>query len=240
MSSEERIVGECRECGGAVLKPKGQPGPASKYCSQRCKSAWHAAHGKGLARIESNRERRASASLSAPDKECKRCGKTTPRHRQTLLPREFCSKSCANRYTRQKRQKESPRCSVEGCDRPSHSRGMCGSHYSRWWNDRNPRRKQLLRQGYGDRLESRIVDEIPREEVFARDNWTCHLCGREIPRDAKWPDILSGQVDHIVPPARGGDHSWANVAAAHFGCNAGKRDRLLVAHPPRSVIDSLV
>lgn len=96
-----------------------------------------------------------------------------------------------------------------------------------------------MRQGYDDRLESKIVDEIPREEVFARNNWTCHLCGGAIPHDAKWPDVLSGQVDHIVPLAKGGDHSWANVAAAHFGCNAGKRDRLVFTYVPRSVVDSL-
>lgn len=230
---------KCVNCGVLVVKSPGKPGPISKYCSQRCKSAWHAAHGKGRARIESSRERRASAALSVPDRECKRCGETTPRNKKTLLPREFCSKACADYYTSRKRAESQPPCIVDGCDRPRQGRDMCSSHYSRWWNDRNPRRKQLLRQDYGDRLESRVVDEIPREEVFARDNWTCHLCGGAIPHDAKWPDVLSGQVDHIVPLAKGGDHSWSNVAAAHFGCNAGKRDRLVFTHAPRSVVDSL-
>lgn len=29
-------------------------------------------------------------------------------------------------------------CSIDGCDKPSRSRGMCNTHYWHWWKDADP------------------------------------------------------------------------------------------------------
>jgi 5-methylcytosine-specific restriction endonuclease McrA len=48
--------------------------------------------------------------------------------------------------------------------------------------------------------------------VFDRDGWRCHLCGRKVkPTEAS--------IDHLIPIADGGPHSYANVATAHLSCN---------------------
>jgi 5-methylcytosine-specific restriction endonuclease McrA len=31
-------------------------------------------------------------------------------------------------------------------------------------------------------------------------------------------------VDHIIPLAKGGTHTWDNVQLAHWSCNSDKRD----------------
>lgn len=49
--------------------------------------------------------------------------------------------------------------------------------------------------------------------VALRDNWRCHLCGSEVSK-TNW------SLDHLVPVSRGGLHTYANVALAHFKCNA--------------------
>jgi 5-methylcytosine-specific restriction endonuclease McrA len=36
---------------------------------------------------------------------------------------------------------------------------------------------------------------------------------------------MSATIDHIKPLSKGGEHSYANTALAHYGCNARKRDR---------------
>jgi 5-methylcytosine-specific restriction endonuclease McrA len=45
----------------------------------------------------------------------------------------------------------------------------------------------------------------------------CHICGKPF-TDPSDPAVL----DHVRPRAYGGDHSPANLAAAHRSCNARK------------------
>jgi len=68
-----------------------------------------------------------------------------------------------------------------------------------------------------------VVELVDPQKVFERDRWRCHLCRKVIPRRLFYPDRRSASVDHIVPLAEGGEHSYRNVAAAHLGCNLDKR-----------------
>ena len=54
----------------------------------------------------------------------------------------------------------------------------------------------------------------------------CHICGNPIDYTLRWPDPKSFVVDHIIPIARGGPHTFENTAAAHADCNSKKRARL--------------
>ena len=56
---------------------------------------------------------------------------------------------------------------------------------------------------------------MKRDEVFARDHFTCVYCGRGS------PDVELS-VDHVEPRMRGGDHSEGNLVTACVGCNAAK------------------
>jgi 5-methylcytosine-specific restriction endonuclease McrA len=71
-----------------------------------------------------------------------------------------------------------------------------------------------------------FVEQVSRHEIFERDEWTCMLCAEPIARDEVAPHPLSPSIDHVVPLAKGGTHEPRNVQAAHFLCNALKRDRL--------------
>jgi 5-methylcytosine-specific restriction endonuclease McrA len=57
---------------------------------------------------------------------------------------------------------------------------------------------------------------LNRRAVFARDGARCQYCGS-----------AAESIDHVVPRARGGTHTWENVVAACRPCNVRKRDRLL-------------
>lgn len=84
-----------------------------------------------------------------------------------------------------------------------------------------------------------------RREVFERDNWICHICGSEVPprlRGTRTPgsqhESLGPVVDHLVSMARGGSHTLANCATAHWTCNAQKHiseDFSLSTDPPEEV-----
>jgi 5-methylcytosine-specific restriction endonuclease McrA len=72
-------------------------------------------------------------------------------------------------------------------------------------------------------------ERIDPLEVFARDDWTCHICRRPVDRTAPPRSSASPSIDHVVPLSRGGAHTLNNVRCAHYGCNSGKCDRILEA-----------
>lgn len=60
--------------------------------------------------------------------------------------------------------------------------------------------------------------------VFERDGWRCHLCGGPIDSEVSHgPERWS--LDHVVPIARGGGHTYDNVKASHWRCNHRKGTR---------------
>lgn len=63
------------------------------------------------------------------------------------------------------------------------------------------------------------VEHVNRLVVLERGDGVCGICGGDV-------DPLRFDVDHIVPLARGGEHSYANTQPAHPSCNSRKRDRL--------------
>jgi len=59
-----------------------------------------------------------------------------------------------------------------------------------------------------------------RFEVFKRDSFKCHYCGRQA------PDVIL-EVDHIIPVAEGGTNDIFNLVTSCRDCNRGKSKKLL-------------
>lgn len=55
-------------------------------------------------------------------------------------------------------------------------------------------------------------DPISLPTIAERDGWRCHICKRKV-RRSTW------SLDHLVPLASGGTHTYDNVALAHHRCN---------------------
>lgn len=75
------------------------------------------------------------------------------------------------------------------------------------------------------RLSASVVEDIKPIEVFKRDGYRCHICGRKTDPSKRYPHPMSPSLDHIVPLSVGGDHSRANVATACLSCNLSKGNR---------------
>ena len=69
-------------------------------------------------------------------------------------------------------------------------------------------RRRALKQGA-------TAEKVSRAAVYARDGGRCHLCGKKV-SPKRW------HLDHLIPLARGGEHSYRNVAVAHPKCNIRK------------------
>jgi 5-methylcytosine-specific restriction endonuclease McrA len=90
---------------------------------------------------------------------------------------------------------------------------VCGKRY-----DRRQRRERKI---------AAFVEPVFRRRIFERDRWRCQLCKRLVSKTAVVPHPRAPTIDHIVPLARDGEHSMANVQTAHFICNSRKRERAM-------------
>lgn len=115
-----------------------------------------------------------------------------------------CSPECASRHVRKVRRERYARLMR---DDPAYKEKVRKAEY---------RRKSLKREAF--------VEDVGREEVMQMSRWVCHICGEKIPKSAKWPNPMFGTVDHVLPLACGGKHSYANCKAAHLRCNCRKSD----------------
>lgn len=82
---------------------------------------------------------------------------------------------------------------------------------------------------------SNVIDrDITLDRLFKRDRGICQICGGA----CEWNDkrmtptgtVVGNNypsIDHVIPLAHGGVHSWDNVQLAHWYCNTIKSDKIV-------------
>lgn len=76
------------------------------------------------------------------------------------------------------------------------------------------------------RKANATIEKFTRDEILNRDKWICGICTEDIDKSLTWPHPEYASIDHIIPLAKGGEHSRKNVQAAHYRCNCRKKDSL--------------
>lgn len=67
------------------------------------------------------------------------------------------------------------------------------------------------------------VEPVDPIKVLARDGWRCQLCGVRTPKRLRGSfEARAPELDHIVPIAAGGEHSYRNTQCACRQCNLTK------------------
>lgn len=101
---------------------------------------------------------------------------------------------------------------------------------ARQWRSDNPERVREAEKSRGAKRRARVagvrVEDVDRQVVWERDGGICHLCGK--PVEGRW------HMDHVVPLALGGAHSYENVAVSHPYCNMSKGIRTRRAASPEA------
>lgn len=214
------------------------------------------AFARGLCSRCHMRARRAGtlANFSSPDVQCAQCGGLFPEG--TKSGKSYCSSTCQQlAYKRAQaarrvdllgerncalclepvpleRRKDARHCSVQ-CQQADWylSNAERLREAARTWASGNRDR----RNEYQHRREARKLaldaERIDIERVWERDGWVCWICRAPVDPTKRFPDPSSRSIDHVIPLARGGAHTFANVATAHLRCNISKKDRLL-SHLP--------
>lgn len=97
--------------------------------------------------------------------------------------------------------------------------------YHREWAAKNPAkvREHATRAGQVRRARKNkapVIEFIDRGAVIERDASTCYLCGHPV-------EESNIEIDHVVPLARGGEHTYANLRVACQRCNRRKGTKLV-------------
>jgi 5-methylcytosine-specific restriction endonuclease McrA len=110
---------------------------------------------------------------------------------------------------------------------------------ARGWRARNPDRARENQRAYDERTRTQRAERQRRRAALKRganagpvdldELWDgiCGLCQADLDPDLCWPHPLSKSLDHIVPLARGGSHTQANLQWTHLRCNIAKGARLI-------------
>jgi 5-methylcytosine-specific restriction endonuclease McrA len=92
------------------------------------------------------------------------------------------------------------------------------------WNRAHPEHARALMRTVDAKrraLQKQVfVEAVDPRVVFTRDSGMCGICLETVDPMSCW------EVDHVVPIAKGGLHSYANVQPAHRRCNRSKGAKL--------------
>lgn len=159
---------------------------------------------------------------------CPTCRETKKRERQEAL-----------RLQREKEAQERIECRKAAEERKReekfHPCPVCGTLTSRkkYCSDKCAHKAANTRNEVKRRhkIQNVMVDkDITLPKLYERDYGICYLCGEL----CDWNDkeeredgvIVCGDrypsIDHVIPLAKGGEHSWQNVKLAHRKCNTIK------------------
>lgn len=210
---------QCRHC-NATFRPSHRD--RTSYCSRPCAFAGRAAD--KAARLAAKVAERSQRVY--PKRNCSEC---STEFRSSQTHQLYCSKPCSTRASEKRNRlvdRSARRCAE--CDTafaPDY-----GSKRRRFCSDgcakRAARRPGRIKRKAKQRAAS--VETVDPLKVFERDGWRCQLCGVKTPRSKRGSiHPRAPELDHIVPLAAGGEHSYRNTQCACRACNARKGARPL-------------
>lgn len=170
--------------------------------------------------------------------ECKICKGAEIKKRQEQREREQVREQASKEAEIQEAKERKHRERVLRYISRLHFCPVCGMPTDRpvYCSDKCSRKATSHRHDVGRRLKIRtaMVDtDISLDGLFRRDGGMCAICGEPCDycdHEERDGFFIAGEnypsVDHIVPLAKGGLHSWDNVQLAHFKCNTLKGARV--------------
>ena len=78
------------------------------------------------------------------------------------------------------------------------------------------------RREYRIRANGKPDFSINLQLLCERDHGICAICGKPVNMETDACNNEYGSIDHIIPLAKGGTHTWDNVQLAHRVCNSKK------------------
>lgn len=215
---------ECEHCGSTFRRHRHKKN-AARFCSRECgfaakSNVWvgpTVSSGLSAAAMDFD------VSFAVTRCVCRQCG---VRFNGENLTDKWCSSECrrvayvAANDNVDRSARPCAECGVDFC--PEYGmkrRRFCSPPCAKRSGNRTKRKKERARK------RGATVETVDPNKVFDRDGWRCQLCGVKTPRKLRGTDKPNApELDHIVPLAKGGEHSYRNTHCACKACNAAKSD----------------
>ena len=129
-----------------------------------------------------------------------------------------------NRLTIRAKQNSRPLTSAQQLSQRRSSRKYAAAHREqinergRRWRMANPDKVRDRKARRYAREHGRTAERVALSVLFTRDAGRCGLCGKPV-------QMGTASIDHIIPLARGGEHTYRNTQLAHLDCNRRRQHR---------------
>lgn len=157
-------------------------------------------------------------------------------HRPRSCPVRFGVCECGSAFVRRSTRRRCPVCATYSPRQHVTTCRRCRSPFvakqgpSRYCAPCRPAVERDTRHAGNARRANRLrlgpTQRVYRLRVYGRDQWKCGLCGGAVQPDLLVPHPGAPTLDHVIPIAAGGSHTYANVQLAHFLCNSRKGARV--------------
>ena len=214
----------CEWCGELHTVPA-RTAHQAKYCSKECQQTHYSRTVRGYGSIHERRKEWEKQRLIR---------QRELEYKRTMRSLAFAIKLIHDKKEEEQRIKELTRnceeCGKEFYD-PNPVPLTCSRRCSR--RRRNRLQRLYMNERYND--DNLIDTDITLKKLYNRDEGVCYICNKE----CNYDDVtITGEghyivgetypsIDHVIPIAKGGKHSWNNVKLAHHRCNTLKRDNLI-------------
>ena len=216
----------CAHCGGVFTK-RVRGNDTNQYCSRSCAAA---------------RLRPVKSKAIEPHCQlmCVECGVDFKSKRKRIT----CSAACQS--DRVRRQSRLHNAATSGCYKGERPCRECGAAFVPAYGDRRrsfcgdqcAKRAARKKRGPGNDRKRACragvyYEPVNRIKVFDRDGWCCQVCGARAPRTLKGSTSpRAPELDHRIPLAMGGPHSYENCQLACRKCNLAKGGHRIVGQLP--------
>jgi predicted nucleic acid-binding Zn ribbon protein len=222
-----RRLHTCRQCGeGFVRRAYGKDGE-NQFCSRGCSA--NAAR-KYATEAEARRAERDKArerkGLPPRATQCRVCNAALPSQGQRRLA---CSRECGVEWAR--RQAKEASIAKDNRNRSLRPCKKCGKPFSpQYGNKRRLFCSDTCLDRFSDsggknhrqraRRAGVAYEPVNRLGVFDRDGWRCQVCGVKTSKSKVGTSHPKApELDHRIPIALGGGHTWSNCQCACRRCN---------------------
>jgi 5-methylcytosine-specific restriction endonuclease McrA len=205
-------------------------GRLNKYCSTQCRSRsndWNWKKGQSLRLIPSRKGKNQSPVHFST---CRVCDKLFTSKRKTILCSDVCRKQDAcirSREVSAAKNDNTPKNCKECAttfiaEYGNKLRTFCSKECSNRYG------KRVSKATRRARIKGNEYESVNPYKVFSRDKWMCVLCGVKTPRKLRGTIVDNApELDHIIPIAQGGGHTYNNVQCACRKCNNIKADKII-------------
>ncbi|PRY10296.1 HNH endonuclease [Pontibacter ummariensis] len=231
----------CVTC-GVEFQPKSpvnpEQGKLNRYCSLKCRSndpAFFEKRGHALRLIPARKGQNYSY---VHFNKCRVCFNLfTAKYKAKALCSDECRKVEYAAYLESQRQ--SQRQYAESVYKPKEFNCKeCGKAFTTVYGDKRKEycstrcsKKHLGRVAKGKRrarIRGQDYESVNPFKVFIRDKWKCRICGINTPKKLRGTiEPNAPELDHIIPVAQGGSHTYSNVQCACRACNSKKSDKVI-------------